>query len=165
MEPPETVRYFKPEQAIAWVNRDRFPKFPFPASEVMPSVDARPVSPAAAPSVSTPQAAPASEPVTLAALPTIKNKLRTNSLDVAIKKAIQQAESLDTGAVYLKLRELALSGEVPFSGVVEGNALRYTDDKNQSAKLSKPNLGKRLKNYTLHSLSGRGAHLSASKSG
>lgn len=54
MVPPETVRYFKPQQAIAWVNRNRFPKFPFSASEVMPPV-------------SKPQAAPASGPVRPAA--------------------------------------------------------------------------------------------------
>ena len=54
MESPATVRYFKPEQAIAWVNRNRFPKFPFSASEVMPPV-------------SKPQAAPASGPVRPAA--------------------------------------------------------------------------------------------------
>jgi len=54
MEPPEAVRHFKPDQAITWVNRDRFPKFPFPASE-------------AAPPVLTPQPAPASKPETLAA--------------------------------------------------------------------------------------------------
>lgn len=57
MVPPETVRYFKPQQAIAWVNRDRFPKFPFPVSE-------------AAPPVST-QQAPASEPVVPAAALTL----------------------------------------------------------------------------------------------
>lgn len=49
MVPPETVRYFKPEQAIAWVNRDRFPKFPFPVLETAPPVST--------------QQAPASEPV------------------------------------------------------------------------------------------------------
>lgn len=49
MAPPETVRYFKPEQAIAWVNRDRFPKFPFPVLETAPPVST--------------QQAPASEPV------------------------------------------------------------------------------------------------------
>lgn len=54
MVPPETVRYFKPQQAIAWVNRNRFPKFPFSASEVMPPV-------------SKPQAAPASGAVRPAA--------------------------------------------------------------------------------------------------
>jgi len=56
MVPPATVRYFKPDQAIAWVNRDRFPKFPFPASEVMAPVSKL-------------QPVPASEPVTPAALP------------------------------------------------------------------------------------------------
>jgi len=58
MVPPATVRYFKPDQAIAWVNRDRFPKFPFPASEVMPPA-------------SKPQAAAASEQVTPAAVLTL----------------------------------------------------------------------------------------------
>lgn len=61
MESPATVRYFKPEQAIAWVNRDRFPKFPFHVSEVMPPVSKL-------------QAAPASEPVMPTALPVLRQQ-------------------------------------------------------------------------------------------
>lgn len=47
---PDEVRYFKPDHAIAWVNRGRFPKFPFPtAPDVTPTADAPPVTPAALP--------------------------------------------------------------------------------------------------------------------
>lgn len=79
----------------------------------------------------------------------ITHKLRTNSLDAPIKKAITRAGSLETGAVYLHLRELALSGEPPFLGTTEGAALCYTNDKNEPDKLTKGALGKRLKLHHL----------------
>lgn len=80
---------------------------------------------------------------------TTKHKLRANSLDVPIAKAVKQAGSLIMASVYLKLRELALGGESPFLGTTDGNALCYTNDKNQSDKLTKNALGKRLKNHRL----------------
>jgi hypothetical protein len=83
------------------------------------------------------------------AVTSIKHKLRSNSLDVPIKKAIQKAASLATGAVLLELRELALSGEPPFTGAIDGGALCYTNDKNEPAKLTKDALAKRLKNHSL----------------
>lgn len=88
--------------------------------------------------------------------PTAKrNKLRTNSLDAPIKKAIEQAKSVDTGAVWVHLRELAINEEKPFTGVVEGNALCYTADGNNEAKLSKDALRKRLKSHILPDGCGR----------
>lgn len=118
-----------------------------------------PMAPAVALPVSAPQAAPASETVKPASVTTlqpppekgnsVKHKLRTNSLDVPIARAVKQAASLSTGAVYLKLRELALSGESPFLGTTAGAALCYTDDNNVEKKLTKNALSKRLKSHTL----------------
>jgi len=89
-------------------------------------------------------------PVSPAAAPTVMQKIRKNSLDAPIKKAIKKAESIETGAVYLELRALALDCESPFTGEFDGNALLYTKDDNKTvAKLSKPALGKRLKKHTL----------------
>ena len=75
-----------------------------------------------------------------------KNKLRRNNLDPAIDKAIEQAGNKELADVYLKLKELALAGEKPFTGEIDGDALRYTNDNNNPAKLTKEALGKRLKN-------------------
>lgn len=79
----------------------------------------------------------------------ITHKLRTNSLDAPIKKAVERAGSLATGPVYVHLRELALSGEPPFSGITDGDALCYTNDNNEPAKLTKDALSKRLKKHHL----------------
>lgn len=105
--------------------------------------------------VSLPQSLPSSEPVLPARQPsiddgrTIRNKLRTNSLDVPIKKAMKQANSSDMGAVYLKLKELALNEEPPFTGELKGAGLCYTRDDNVPATLTKNALGKRIKNLIL----------------
>ena len=77
---------------------------------------------------------------------TTTNKLRRNTLDPAIDKAITEAESHETADVYLKLRELALAEEKPFTGHLNGDALCYTDGNNTEAQLTKEALGKRLKN-------------------
>ncbi len=74
-----------------------------------------------------------------------QNKLRQNTLDPAINKAIEKANSYELAPVYLKLKELAISGELPFTSMIEGDALYYTNDNNEQAKLSKAALGKRLK--------------------
>lgn len=74
------------------------------------------------------------------------NKLRRNNLDPAIDKAIKQAENMELADVYLELKALALTEEKPFTGVIDGDALCYTDDNNDPAKLTKDALGKRLKN-------------------
>lgn len=77
------------------------------------------------------------------------HKLRKNSLDAPIEKAVAKARSLATGAVYLELRELALSGVPPFLGTTDGDALCYTNDKNLPDKLTKDALAKRLKKHRL----------------
>lgn len=74
------------------------------------------------------------------------NKLRRNHLDPAIDKAIKQAGNMELADVYLELKELALAGEKPFTGAIDGDALCYTDENNQPEKFTKNALGKRLKN-------------------
>lgn len=76
-----------------------------------------------------------------------RHKLRTNTLDGPISKAITLARSLDTAPVFLALRELALNGEVPFTGEVVSDSLCYTNDDNKHAVLTKNALGKRLKRF------------------
>jgi len=74
----------------------------------------------------------------------LTHKLRRNSLDTLIDKAIQNAGSSDVADVYRELKELALAGTIPFTGIVEKQALCYTNDMNESSKLSKSSLRKRL---------------------
>jgi hypothetical protein len=78
----------------------------------------------------------------------IRHKLRTNLLDVPIQKAIRQANSFDTAAVYSELKDMALAGEKPFTGVFIGSAICYTNDNNEVAKLTKNALAKRIKQFT-----------------
>ena len=74
-----------------------------------------------------------------------RNKLRKDSLDAPIEKAIKQAGCLDTAAVLKQLKELALSGDaLPFTGAFEGSALCYTNDRDEPALLTKNALDKRL---------------------
>ena len=137
------------------ISEDDLPKL----LELLQSEKTLDLTPTASPPVSKPQAAPASGPVPATAVPTLppaaallvtRHKLRTNSLDAPIKKAVKAANSLNTGAVYLELRTLALNCESPFTGTFDGDALLYTKDDNKTvAKLSKKNLGKRLKTHSL----------------
>jgi len=75
----------------------------------------------------------------------VRHKLRTNSLDAPIQKAITLAGNLSTAAVFLQLKNLALENEPPFTGQVEGDALCYTNDDNKSDKLTKNALDHRLR--------------------
>lgn len=72
------------------------------------------------------------------------NKLRRNCLDPAIDAAIKQAGSNEVAAVYLQLRKMALEEEAPFTGAINGDALCYTNDKNDAAELTKNALRNRL---------------------
>ncbi|MDQ2819848.1 MAG: hypothetical protein M3Y65_05530 [Pseudomonadota bacterium] len=85
------------------------------------------------------------ERVALHPAPRVKHKLRQDSLDVAIDKAAAEAGGLRTAAVYLKLRELALNGESPFTGQTDGDSLCFTNDKNEPDKFTKNALAARLK--------------------
>lgn len=71
-------------------------------------------------------------------------KLRRDILDPAIDKAIDRVGSSDLAAVWLKLKDLAIAEELPFTGVPEGAALCYTDVNDKPKKLTKAALGKRL---------------------
>ena len=73
-----------------------------------------------------------------------KIPFRRNALDPAIDKAIARAGNKSLADVFLQLKDLALSEEKPFSGIIVGGALCYTDDNDQPAKLNKEALGKRL---------------------
>ena len=73
------------------------------------------------------------------------NKIRKNTLDPAIDKAIKKAGNMKTADVYLSLKELAKDEEPPFTGVFAGDALCYTDTNDKPAKLTKEALGKRLR--------------------
>ena len=51
---------------------------------------------------------------------------------------------MESADVFLRLKELALSGEPPFTGIVTGGKLHYTDDNDNPATLDKGQLRKRL---------------------
>jgi len=90
-----------------------------------------------------------SEQPPVQATPVRKHKTRTNLLDAPIQRAIKLAGSLETAAVFVQLRELALDETPPFTGVVENGELRYTNDKDVVVALTKANLARRLKNHSL----------------
>lgn len=87
---------------------------------------------------------PAKMPDTTPSPKSRKYKLRMNHLDPVIDKAILLAGNMQVADVYLKLKELALAGESPFSGVIEGDRLSYTDDDNIEKSFSKAALRTRL---------------------
>ncbi|MBI4740400.1 MAG: hypothetical protein HY777_02345 [Betaproteobacteria bacterium] len=96
----------------------------------------------------TPESAEPPATVATPAKPGItRHKLRTNSLDAPIQKAIKLAGNTDTAPVFVQLKELAIGGELPFTGFVKDGALCYTDDNNLPATMTKAQLGKRLIKY------------------
>lgn len=78
----------------------------------------------------------------------IKHKLRFNALDAPIQKAIKAAESQVLALVFLKLKDLALAEERPFTGQLEDGEPLYTADNGKVTKLTKKALGQRLKRLT-----------------
>lgn len=128
--PGETLALLEALKASKWV-RCAYSGFP-PAIE--------PLQPAPGLIDST-----AALPVAIEGRP-IKHKLRANTLDAPILKAIKAAESEVLAAVYLALREMALNQEQPFTGTTDGDALCYTTDDNKTAKLTKNALRKRIQN-------------------
>jgi hypothetical protein len=120
-----------------WLNKNE-PRldFKFPNPCTTDTADAAKVEAAPAKLKPVPMATPAQ---------VTQNKLRRNSLDPAIDEAIKEAGKVELAAVYLKLKALALDEVMPFTGVLDGDALCYTDDENKPAKLTKNALGKRLK--------------------
>jgi hypothetical protein len=75
-----------------------------------------------------------------------RSKTRRNELDPAIDKAIELAGSDSTVDVLLKLKELAIEGEPPFSGIVSDEGLEYTEVKtNKKVFLNRNQLDSRLR--------------------
>ena len=78
------------------------------------------------------------------------NKLRRDSIDRHLDKAIIQAESLDTAPVFLAMKEMVISGEhpsiLPFTGGVDEDTggLDYTNDHNSVVPFTKKALDGRL---------------------
>ena len=77
--------------------------------------------------------------------PTKVNKLNRNELDPAIDEAIKQAGNMELADVFLKLKELAINGTLPFTGLIERDALCYTNSDDERDKITKNALGKRLR--------------------
>lgn len=75
----------------------------------------------------------------------ITSKARRNTLDPLIEKAIEQADSVESADVWLKLKELAIRGESPFTGEAAEKSLSYTNDDNEVTQITKGALAKRLK--------------------
>ncbi|MCS0808106.1 hypothetical protein NX774_09260 [Massilia agilis] len=90
----------------------------------------------------------AERPPAQAAPVRVYKKSRTNSLDAPIRMAIELAGSLETAAVFVKLRELAIKETSPFNGDVRNGILSYTDDSGEVAGLTKASLGKRLNKHS-----------------
>jgi hypothetical protein len=90
----------------------------------------------------TPESSPADSP---APLNVTRHRLRRNSLDAPIEQAIKLAGSMALSDVWVQLRELALGGIAPFTGVLDGDKFMYTDDDNKLAYFSRVALKARLR--------------------
>ena len=164
----------RPEEVIAWADSTRFPRFPYRNAEALAkalreaaqrmqqTIDEldekeaarRGTAGRAIPGISA--RTPASEkpivygntftdgqPEPLRAPP--REKARRHVLDRAIDKAVALAGGEDdSAAVWLQLKELALAGERPFTGGLDGGALVYTDGNNKIKRLTRDALTKRL---------------------
>ncbi|MBV6324908.1 hypothetical protein [Duganella violaceipulchra] len=86
----------------------------------------------------------AEQPHSHRAIVGIKHLIKRNSMDGPIEAAIKRAGTMSSGAVWIHLRDLALDGTPPFTGLVEDERLHFTDDKNRPTSLSKNALKMRL---------------------
>ena len=86
-------------------------------------------------------------PVAAHSVTNIQHRLKRNSLDGPIETAIKRAGSTTLGAVWVHLRDIAQDGALPFTGLVEDDALYFTNDNSRPAKLGKDALRKRLEKY------------------
>lgn len=75
----------------------------------------------------------------------VTHKINRNSLDPAIDEAIKLAGNMELADVYLQLKEIALKATPPFTGVIHGKSLCYTNDNNSISEFRKDALGKRLR--------------------
>ncbi|MBC8748534.1 MULTISPECIES: hypothetical protein [Paraburkholderia] len=72
-------------------------------------------------------------------------KIRWNTLDTAIEKAIEKAGNDKTPDVFVVLRSMALNEVLPFAGTVKDGALLYTNEKGKVVGLTKDGLDARLR--------------------
>lgn len=72
-------------------------------------------------------------------------KLRRNVLDPIIEEALAAAGGYDYVAVFSQLKELALRGDKPFSGLIENGKLHYTTADDKVAHLTLSQLRDRLR--------------------
>jgi hypothetical protein len=71
--------------------------------------------------------------------------IRRDLLTTPIEAAIKVAGNYEIADVHLQLKELALGGVLPFTGVIDGGNFFYTDAGNEIAVLKKTALAQRLK--------------------
>ena len=72
-------------------------------------------------------------------------KRRRDVLDSVVKAAIEKAGCIETAAVWVHLRDLAVIETPPFSGDTSDRALAYTNAGNKAATFTKKALGQRLR--------------------
>lgn len=72
-------------------------------------------------------------------------KERRNELDSAIEQAIQRTPSGHHADVFTELREMALTGIAPFTGIVDSKGICYTTSTNKIASLSPTALADRIR--------------------
>lgn len=73
-----------------------------------------------------------------------KHLMKRNSLDGVIELAIKRANSTSIGEVWVHLREIALDGTPPFTGLVDAEGYTYTDDDDKTDVMTKTKLKMRL---------------------
>lgn len=115
-----------------------------PASYI-PSPSLPVITPAANSSFVPASLATTASAISVGAKNTISHKLNRNILDAAIDEAIKQAGNMQSADVWLKLKGLAIEEYSPFTGIIEGPALCYTNSNDKPAKLTKDALYKRLR--------------------
>jgi hypothetical protein len=71
--------------------------------------------------------------------------IRRDILTTPIDAAIKAAGNYEIADVHLQLKELALGGVLPFTGVINGGDFTYTNAQNEIAVLKKSALAQRLK--------------------
>lgn len=76
--------------------------------------------------------------------PPIKNNARKDAIASLIEQAITAVKCDETALIFVHLRELALTGTPPFTGVVEEDAIFYTSEHGPVEYINLKNLGKRL---------------------
>lgn len=81
---------------------------------------------------------------------THSTKSRRNILDTLLDDAIKLAGSDKTDAIFLQLKQMALDERPPFTGMIEGNSLIYTNHNNKKDTLTYGKLSARLSRRRKH---------------